>query len=118
MEVGKIEVWCNIESYLGIINAYEIATADPRIVALALGAEDYTASMGSLRSKAGHEIFYARMQVLQSCRLAGISAQDAVFSDFNDATIRVCELAKEVNETCMHNLRIGDIIHDTEWKYS
>ena len=85
IEPGSIELWCNIESVLGAVNAQEIATASPRVVALALGAEDYTASMGSLRSKAGHEIFYARMQVLQACRLAGISAQDAVFSDFNDA---------------------------------
>mgnify|MGYP002512923862 FL=1 len=84
IEAGSIELWCNIESVLGAVNAREIATASPRVVALALGAEDYTASMGSLRSKAGHEIFYARMQVLQACRLAGISAQDAVFSDFND----------------------------------
>jgi citrate lyase subunit beta/citryl-CoA lyase len=84
IEPGSIELWCNIESVLGAVNAQEIATASPRVVALALGAEDHTASMGSLRSKAGHEIFYARMQVLQACRLAGISAQDAVFSDFND----------------------------------
>ena len=84
IEPGSIELWCNIESVLGAVNAQEIATASPRVVALALGAEDYTASMGSLRSKAGYEIFYARMQVLQACRLAGISAQDAVFSDFND----------------------------------
>ena len=84
IEPGSIELWCNIESVLGAVNAQQIATASPRVVALALGAEDYTASMGSVRSKAGHEIFYARMQVLQACRLAGISAQDAVFSDFND----------------------------------
>jgi len=84
IEPGSIELWCNIESVLGAVNAREIAVASPRVVALALGAEDYTASMGSLRSKAGYEIFYARMQVLQACRLAGISAQDAVFSDFND----------------------------------
>src|SRR5699024_12828650 len=57
-------------------NAQSIATASPRVVALALGAEDYTASMGALRTKAGPEIFYARMQVLQACRLAGISAQE------------------------------------------
>lgn len=84
IEVGSIELWCNIESVLGAVHAQEIAAASPRVAALALGAEDYTASLGALRSKTGHEIFYARMQVLQACRLAGISAQDAVFSDFND----------------------------------
>ena len=84
LEPGGIEVWCNIESYLGMINAYEIATADPRIVALALGAEDFTASMKSTRTKAGLEIFYARNAILTACRQAGIEAIDAVFSDIND----------------------------------
>ncbi|MBR2935061.1 MAG: HpcH/HpaI aldolase/citrate lyase family protein [Oscillospiraceae bacterium] len=84
LEPGKIEVWCNIESYLGMINAYEIATADPRIEALALGAEDFTASMKSTRTKAGLEIFYARNAILTACRQAGIEAIDAVFSDIND----------------------------------
>ncbi len=84
MEVGKIEVWCNIESYLGLINAYEIATADERVVALALGAEDFTASMKSRRTKEGIEIFYARNALLTACRQAGVEAIDAVFSDIND----------------------------------
>lgn len=81
---GKIELWCNIESAVGAANAREIAAASPRVAALALGAEDYTASLGAVRSRAGWEIFYARMQVLEACRLAGISAQDAVFSDLED----------------------------------
>lgn len=83
--VGQTELWCNIESAMGAVHAREIAAASPRVVALALGAEDYSASMGATRSKAGFEIFYARMQVLEACRLAGISAQDAVFSDFRDS---------------------------------
>ena len=82
--VGRTELWGNIESAVGAVNAREIAAASPRVAALALGAEDYTASMGATRSKSGFEIFYARMQVLEACRLAGISAQDAVFSDFRD----------------------------------
>ena len=81
---GRTELWCNIESALGVANAREIAAASPRVTALALGAEDYTASMGARRSKTGWEIFYARMRVLEACRLAGISAQDAVFSDIDD----------------------------------
>lgn len=82
--VGSTELWCNIESALGVANANEIAAASPRVVALALGAEDYTASLGARRSKSGWEIFYARMKILEACRIAGISAQDAVFSDIND----------------------------------
>ena len=84
IEPGSIELWCNIESYLGVLNAQEIATASPRVVALALGAEDFTASMRSTRTKAGAEIFYARNAVLMACRYAGVEAVDAVFSDIND----------------------------------
>lgn len=84
IEVGSIDLWCNIESYTGALRAYEIASADERVVALALGAEDFTASMKSQRTKAGLEIFYARNAVLMACRQAGVEAVDAVFSDIND----------------------------------
>lgn len=84
LPVGKIELWCNIESYLGALNAREIAEADKRVVALALGAEDYTASLRATRTKEGMEIFYARNLVLTACRAAGVEAIDAVFSDIND----------------------------------
>ena len=84
IEHGSIELWCNIESYLGVLNAQEIAAASERVVALALGAEDFTASMRSTRTKAGAEIFYARNAVLMACRFAGVEAVDAVFSDIND----------------------------------
>ena len=53
IEVGSTEIWCNIESYLGVLNAKEIAESDPRVVALALGAEDFTASMKATRTKTG-----------------------------------------------------------------
>lgn len=84
IEVGSTEIWCNIESYLGVINAQKIAEADERVVALALGAEDFTASMKAQRTKSGLEIFYARSAILMACRAAGIEAIDAVFSDIND----------------------------------
>ena len=84
LEVGKIELICNIESYLGVLNAQEIAKADPRVVALAVSAEDLTASLKAQRTKAGLEVFYARNAVLLACRAAGIDALDIVFSDIND----------------------------------
>ena len=84
LEVGKIELICNIESYLGVLNAQEIAKADPRVVALAASAEDLTASLKAQRTKAGLEVFYARNAVLLACRAAGIDALDIVFSDIND----------------------------------
>ncbi|MBQ1673611.1 MAG: HpcH/HpaI aldolase/citrate lyase family protein, partial [Bacteroidales bacterium] len=84
IEEGSTELWCNIESYMGVLNAREIAESDPRVVALALGAEDFTASMKASRTKASLEIFYARNAILMACRAAGVEAIDAVFSDIND----------------------------------
>ncbi|PWM24478.1 MAG: citrate lyase subunit beta, partial [Oscillospiraceae bacterium] len=82
--VGSIRLWCNIESYLGVLYAREIAQADPRVEAMAIGAEDLTVSLSASRTKQGLEIFYARNAVLMACREAGIAAIDAVFSDIND----------------------------------
>ena len=84
IETGSTEIWCNIESYLGVINAMEIAKASPRIAALALGAEDFTASMKAQRTKKGWEVFHARNMVLMAARAAGVDALDVVFSDIND----------------------------------
>lgn len=84
LPVGKIELICNIESYMGVLNACEIAAADPRVCALSVSAEDLTASLKAQRTKKGLEVFYARNAILLACRAAGIDALDVVFSDIND----------------------------------
>ena len=73
-----------IESALGIINAYEIATAAENVVALAIGLEDYTADLGTQRTPEGRETFFARCQIVNAARAAGIQPIDSVFSDVND----------------------------------
>lgn len=82
--VGSTRVWCTIESHLGVLNARAIAEGSPRVEALGLGAEDFTASMHAKRTKPGWEIFYARNAILMACRAAGVAAIDAVFADIND----------------------------------
>ena len=114
IEAGSVKLWCNIESYLGVLNAREIATASPRVVAMALGAEDFTASMGARRTKPGWEIFYARNAILMACRAAGISAQDAVFSDISDAEglQRDLEMTRALGfdgKTCVHPRQIDAV---------
>lgn len=73
-----------IESALGAIRAYEIATASPRTIALTIGLEDYTADIGTQRTLDGRESFWARCQVVNAARAAGIQPIDTVFSDVND----------------------------------
>lgn len=114
LPVGGIQLWCNIESYQGVINAQAIATASPRVAALALGAEDFTASMNAQRTKPGWEIFYARNVILMACRVAGISAQDAVFSDINDSEglqkdLEMTRMLGFDGKTCVHPRQINAV---------
>lgn len=114
LPVGGIQLWCNIESYQGVLNAQEIAAASPRVAAMALGAEDFTASMSAQRTKPGWEIFYARNAILMACRTAGISAQDAVFSDINDdeGLARDLEMTRTLGfdgKTCVHPRQIDRV---------
>ncbi|UCC29335.1 MAG: HpcH/HpaI aldolase/citrate lyase family protein [Phycisphaerales bacterium] len=73
-----------VESGLGVIRAYEIASATDRIVAFSIGLEDYTADIGAARTKEGRESFWARSQVVNAARAAGVQPMDAVFSDVAD----------------------------------
>ena len=84
LPVGEIQIWCLIESYLGVLNAREIALASPRLTCMGIGAEDLAVSMGARRSKEGWEIFYARNAVVMACREAGIMAHDCAFVDIDD----------------------------------
>ncbi len=80
------EVWLMpiIESALGVEQAYQIATASDRVVALAIGLEDYTADLGVRRTPGGEESFYARSRIVNACKAAGIRPIDSVFSDVAD----------------------------------
>lgn len=80
----KVKVMAAIESALGILNAYEIAKASDRLIGIAIGAEDYVTNMKTTRSSTGVELLYARSQLLNAARAAGIAALDTVFSDVED----------------------------------
>lgn len=73
-----------IESTLGVVNAYEIASASPNVAALAIGLEDYTADLGAQRTAEGRESFYARSAVVNAARAAGVQPIDSVFSEIDD----------------------------------
>lgn len=84
MEKGSVKLMAAIESALGVINAYKIAKSSPRLVAIAIGAEDFVTDMKTTRSLEGVELLTARGQVLMAARAAEIYALDTVFSDVND----------------------------------
>ncbi len=82
--VGTIKMMAAIEGPLGVLNAYGIATASDRLIGIALGAEDYVTSMKTSRSPGGIELLFARSQILNAARAAGIYALDTVYSDVNN----------------------------------
>ena len=73
-----------IESALGVVKAFEIASASRWNCGLAIGLEDYTADIGVERTKTGTESLFARSIVINAAKAAGIQALDSVFSDVND----------------------------------
>jgi citrate lyase subunit beta/citryl-CoA lyase len=73
-----------LESATGILNSLEIAKASKNNVAIAIGLEDYTADIGVQRTNQGRESLFARSQVVNAARSAGIQAIDTVFSDVGD----------------------------------
>jgi citrate lyase subunit beta/citryl-CoA lyase len=84
MEPGTVRLMPLIETALGIENAYFIASARKRVVALFLGAEDLTADLRCKRTKEGREIDYARSRMVNAARAAGVDVYDTPFTDVND----------------------------------
>lgn len=100
MEVGTTNIFCAIEGPVGVFNAWEIAKASPRVIGIALGAEDYVTSMKTRRypDRNGEELLFARSMIVSAARATGIAAVDTVFSDVNDmdALRREVELIKQL----------------------
>jgi citrate lyase subunit beta/citryl-CoA lyase len=73
-----------IESALGVVNAYAIASASSSVCGLAIGLEDYTADIGVERTTHGRESLFARTAVVIAARAAGVQAFDSVYADVDD----------------------------------
>ncbi|SCZ79386.1 citrate lyase subunit beta / citryl-CoA lyase [Acidaminobacter hydrogenoformans DSM 2784] len=84
LEQGTIGMMAAIESGLGILNALSIATASPRLIGIAIGAEDFVTDLKTTRSTEGSELFTARSLLVFAARAAGIAVLDTVFADVND----------------------------------
>lgn len=119
-EPGSIKLMVSIESPKGLRNAYEIAVASPRMIAIAIGGEDFAASLKTEKTKGnlftgGRELFVARSMIVFAAREAGIQAIDSVFSDLRDeeTLINEVQLVKELGfdgKSCVNPRQI-DLIH-------
>lgn len=110
-----VKIIALLETPQGILEAYAIAKAHERVVALALGAEDYTAGLGAMRTKEGQEIFTARTMLINAAAAAEIQSIDTPYTDANDdeGLQEDTELAKKLGfkGKLSINPRQIDIIH-------
>lgn len=95
---GSVKLVAAIESARGILAVREIATASPRLIAIAIGAEDFVTDMHTSRSPDGIELLAARSMLVMAARAAGIMAIDTVFSSVDDEEgfKREARLAKQL----------------------
>jgi len=83
IEPGFTKIMPIIETARGVLRSEEITAADPRIVMVAFGAEDFTRDVGAIRSRSS--LLFARSMIVAAATVAGIQASDTVFADLTDA---------------------------------
>lgn len=100
-EPNSIVLIALVETALGIVNLREIAGSDPRLVALAFGAEDLAGDMAAIRTPEGWEGFYARSAVVLHAKAYGLQAIDTPFVqlDDDDGLIRETRMALQMGYT-------------------
>ncbi len=98
LEEGSVRVQCLLETCLGVIHAYEIAGASPRVEAVCFGAEDFTLDLGAPRTRDGVESAYPRAAIAVAAGAAKVFAIDAVYSDLNDeeGLVNECRMVRQL----------------------
>jgi len=89
MAAGRLKLVISIESALGVLNAYAMATAAARVVSLTFGGAqdgDLNTDLGCAWSIDGPEMLHARSHALLAARAARFDTPlDGVFADVRDA---------------------------------
>jgi citrate lyase subunit beta/citryl-CoA lyase len=73
-----------IETAEAVVNAYEICSATPRVVAVAFGAEDFTNAVEIERTEDAAEIAYPRQVVAVAAKAADVLALDTPYVAYRD----------------------------------
>jgi len=84
IEWGSIKLLPWVETAKGLLNAFDIASASPRVVGIVFGAEDFALDTGIMRTEEGDELLYPRMTVVVAARAAGVAAVDTPYNNFRD----------------------------------
>lgn len=86
LPLGSIDLIPLVENAKGVNNAFKLARTVPRVKRLCFGAVDYSADIGVKLTIEGRETFYARSQLVNSSRAAGIEPPiDTVYPDIQNS---------------------------------
>lgn len=113
---GTVKLMAAIETARGVLNAERIARASERLVAMSFGAEDFTNSIQSERSRDGFELFTARALIVMAARAAGIQPIDTVYSNVDDdegfrADVQRAKQMGFAGKSCVHPRQVA-IVHE------
>ena len=98
-KIKGIRLMPSIESALGVVNCYEIASSSKRIDALVFGIFDLLNDMGIEYTKGNPRgAKYSRYKVLVAATAAGIAAIDGIWQDLKDKSgfVKDCQVGKSL----------------------
>jgi citrate lyase subunit beta/citryl-CoA lyase len=115
IEKGSVKIQCAIETPMGVHNSLRIAQASERVISISFGAEDFTRTLGTDRTKAARELFLARSTVVLNANIAGVDAIDTVYADVKDMNGFKCEVEDAKNlgfsgKSCIHPSQV-EVVH-------
>ena len=111
IEAAHVAIVPLIETAKGIMEAYDICRASPRVTAAIFGAEDFATDMAIKRTDTAEEILWARSIVAIACRAAGIAAMDTPDPNYSDEPHLRREMSKAKSlgysgKLCIHPTQV------------
>ena len=108
----RLDVWCMIETPLGILEAAQIAAASPRLTVLVLGTSDLTKDLHAVATRDRLPLITALGLAMLAARAHGLAILDGVHLDLSDEEgfALVCRQGRELGfdgKTLIHPTQIG-----------
>jgi citrate lyase subunit beta/citryl-CoA lyase len=108
----RLDMWCMIETPLGILEAAHIAAASPRLAVLVLGTSDLTKDLHAVATRDRLPLITALGLAMLAARAHGLAILDGVHLDLSDEEgfALVCRQGRELGfdgKTLIHPNQIG-----------
>ncbi|MCY4491713.1 MAG: CoA ester lyase [Thaumarchaeota archaeon] len=97
-KTGKISLIPSIESAQGVVNAYQIASANKRVSAVVFGVFDLLNDMGIEYAKNPEGAKYSRAKIPVDASAAGVASIDGIWQDISDTAglKKDCRIGREL----------------------